>query len=108
VLVPRYGGTGAAVTQCLSFAILLLGITSAAQLRFPLKLEWIRLASVTVLILLSGLLMAPSWNESAALSLLLKLPFGMTITVIASWVMAPDWCLRGVWYLQRLITASVG
>jgi hypothetical protein len=31
----------------------------------------------------------------------MKLPIGIAVAVIVAWLMAPDWCVKGIDYLRR-------
>jgi O-antigen/teichoic acid export membrane protein len=101
VLVPKYGGKGAAMTQSLSFAFISLGILATSQTMFRIALDWTRLAPTLMIVLLAGVLLAPSWSQIPFVSLLLKLPIGLAVSVIGAWLIAPDWCSKATAYLQR-------
>lgn len=101
VLVPRYGGIGAAVTQSASFAFVAIGIMATSQVKYRLQLDWDRLVVVMTMILVAGLFMASPWHVTVPFSLLMKLPAGIALASIAAWVIAPDWCGRGTQYLRR-------
>lgn len=101
-LVPRYAGLGAAITQSLSFAFISLVIITTSQVMYRMQLAWKHLGTVMAIILSAGVLLAPSWHATASLSLLMKLPFGIAVATITAWVMAPDWCARGIKYWQRM------
>ncbi len=96
ILVPMYGGLGAAITQCISFAIVSLGILFISQLFFRLELDIGRLSFVIVIILISGFLMTPAWHIVPYLSLLFKMPIGLVVAAIVVRTIAPDWYLRGM------------
>jgi O-antigen/teichoic acid export membrane protein len=100
-LVPKYGGVGAAVTQSASFGLISLAILATAQAKFPIHLEWGRLATAMLVILAAGVFLAPPWHGTAPYSLLMKLPIGIAVAVIVAWMMAPDWCVKGIDYLRR-------
>lgn len=100
-LVPQYGGFGAAITQSVSFAFIFIGILATSQAKYRVQLNWARLTAVMVLIVIAGLFLAPAWYESATVSLLMKFPFGVAVVAITSWLIAPDWCVRGVRKLCR-------
>ena len=101
-LVSRYGGVGAAITQSISFAFISLGILATSQTKYRMQLGWGRLAPVMAIILVAGLFLAPPWHGTAPFSLLLKLPIGIAVASITAWVVAPDWCARGVTYLRGI------
>jgi O-antigen/teichoic acid export membrane protein len=100
-LVPRYGGVGAAVTQSASFGLISLAILATSQAKFQLHLDWSRLATAMLVILAAGVFLAPPWHGTAPYSLLMKLPIGIAVAVIVAWMMAPDWCVKGIDYLRR-------
>jgi O-antigen/teichoic acid export membrane protein len=102
-LVPRYGGVGAAVAQCLSFAFIASGILATAQGVFRVRLNWVGLAVTLLAVLAAGIVMTPPWHASGPISLLLKLPAGMVVAAAVAWLMAPDWCLNGIAYLRRRV-----
>jgi O-antigen/teichoic acid export membrane protein len=100
-LVPRFGGIGAAITQCISFAFISLGILVTSQAMFRIELDWSRLAMVFSIVVAAGVFMIPPWHASAPFSLLMKLPIGIAVAVIVAWLIAPDWCGKGIEYLRR-------
>lgn len=102
-LVPRYGGVGAAVAQCVSFAFIAMGIVATAQAKFRLHLDWGRLAATMLVVVVAGVLLAPPWHKTALYSLLMKLPIGIAVAVIVVWMVAPDWCAKGVDYLRQRV-----
>jgi len=102
-LVPKYGGVGAAIAQCVSFAFIALGIFAHAQTKLRVQLDWTRLVATMLVVLAAGVLLAPPWHETASVSLLMKLPIGIGVAVIVGWVAAPDWCVKGVDYLRRRV-----
>jgi len=101
-LVPRYGGLGAATTQSISFAFISLSILVTSQGTFRVHLTWSRLAMVLSLVVAAGVFMTPAWHGSAPFSLLMKLPIGIAVASITAWVMAPDWCVRGIDYCRGI------
>ena len=100
-LVPRYGGVGAAVTQSASFGLISVAILATSQAKFRLHLVWSRLAATMLVVLVTGIFLAPPWHGTAPYSLLMKLPIGIAVALIVAWTMAPDWCLKGIDYLRR-------
>lgn len=101
VLVPRYSGLGAAITQSASFAVISIGIFCTSQAKYCMQLDWSRLVTVTLIVFAAGLFLAPAWHATAPLSLLMKLPFGIAVVFVTSWVIAPDWWARGVEYVSK-------
>ena len=100
-LVPKYGGMGAAVTQSASFGLMCIGILTTSQAKVHLKLDATRLAAAILVILAAGAFLAPPWHGTAPLSLLMKMPVGAAVAIAVGWLIAPDWCLKGIGYLRR-------
>ena len=95
-LVPRMGAIGAAVTQTLSFAFVAFAILATSQAKYRLELTWPRLAAVLVIVIGAGLVMIPPWSRVAPLSIVIKFPVGVMISVLVAWIIAPDWWARGI------------
>ncbi len=100
-LVPRFGSMGAAVTQTISFACICLGILLSSQSKYRMKVDWIRLGVTIAIILGAGYFMIPSWHQLPVQSLLLKFPFGVAVSAMVVWVIAPDWFLRAIGTVRR-------
>lgn len=100
ILVPRYGITGAAITQTLSFFFISVAILVTSQLKYPLQLVWGRLGLVILLTLGAGAVMSPAWHTNAPLSIAMKLPAGILVSFIVARVIAPDWFDRGIAWLR--------
>lgn len=101
VLVPRYGGVGAAVTQTVTFGAISVAIFATSQAKCRLHLDWSRLVITAVIILFAGILLAPPWHGIPLLSLLMKLPIGIAVALVVALLMAPDWCGKGLDYLRK-------
>jgi hypothetical protein len=56
---------------------------------------------VLTIVMAAGVLMAQPWRQSAAFSLMLKMPVGLTVAALVAWMMAADWCVKGIEYLRR-------
>lgn len=94
LLVGRIGPAGSALAACASFALLAACVTRSAQARFPLPLPWVRLAAASAATLAAGVVMAPPWASSPALSLFLKFPVGAACALGLMRISAPDWTAR--------------
>lgn len=101
VLVPRLGAVGAAITQCISFAFISVGVLISSQAVFRVQLEWSRLALAVAIVVTAGVVMGTPWHASALYSLFLKMPIGLAVTAVISWMMAPDWCVKGFQHLYN-------
>lgn len=100
-LVRRFGAIGAALSQCLSFAAIALGILVTAQRRFPMRLSARPLLVGLVLIVLAGVFLTRPWHETAYWSLLMKLPAGMTVALVVLLLVEPDWRVRALHYMRQ-------
>lgn len=96
ILIPRLGGLGAAITQAATFAFVAAGILGTSQRIYPMQLEWRAFIQAAVLVVVLGLVMAPTWNDQPVISLLLKLPVGIIATLAVAWLVANDWLQRAV------------
>jgi O-antigen/teichoic acid export membrane protein len=102
-LVPRYGGPGAAATQCISFAVIAVGIFATAQTKFRVHLDWGRLVAVMLVVVAAGAFLDRPWHPTPYFSLLAKFPVGMVVAAVVAWIAAPDWCAYGVAHLRRRV-----
>jgi O-antigen/teichoic acid export membrane protein len=100
LVVPSAGGIGAAIVQCVSFAIIGTGVFIISQRKYKMLIEWRRLCVALILQLVSAWCLIPAWDTRPAMSLLKKFPVGFTVAVLVSWVMAPDWYRRGIQILR--------
>ena len=100
-LVPIYGGVGAAVAQCVSFAVIALGIFATSQAKMRFYLDWGRLGTTMLIVLATGLFLTSPWHAKPLYSLLMKLPIGIVVSLAVAWIVAPDWCVKGIGYLRR-------
>jgi O-antigen/teichoic acid export membrane protein len=106
-LVPRYGGVGAAITQCSSFAFISIGMLVTSQTLFRMHLDWSRLSAVLGIVVCAGAAMVPQWHASAPASLVMKLPVGIVVAGLVAWLIARDWFVRAVAYVNvscRVVT----
>jgi O-antigen/teichoic acid export membrane protein len=106
ILVPLFGGLGAAVTQAISFALMATGILATSQRIYRMELDWRRLGVTAFLVVPIGAGMSPSWHAIPVLSLLMKLPVGILATVLVAWLAAADWFRRGLDAIRRMLTFS--
>ncbi|MGO9475446.1 MAG: lipopolysaccharide biosynthesis protein [Rhodomicrobium sp.] len=82
LLVPRIGIMGAGLSQLFAFAITALGLSiGARRMLFP-HINKTRLALVIATVLAAAYFMVPAWGEAPLVSLLLKLPAGLLVTLI--------------------------
>jgi len=101
ILVPTYGGMGAAVTQTISFAFIAVGILATAQATFRVQLNTVRLTAIATGVLAAGIYMARPWHSLPAVSLLIKLPVGLAIGFAVAAVMAPDSFTKAIDHLRQ-------
>jgi O-antigen/teichoic acid export membrane protein len=90
-LVPRYGGQGAAIVQCATFAAISGGMYALAQRYLHLDIDWGRLTTTIAVIVMIGALMSRPWHPSPYVSAVMKAPLGMLAATFVFWFIAPDW-----------------
>lgn len=90
LLIPLWGMRGAAIAQAASFFLVALGMITGAQWLYPLKVDWRRLAYVLAAITVAAYVMFPSWHETSYVSLFLKLPVGVLVVGVVTFLTAPD------------------
>jgi O-antigen/teichoic acid export membrane protein len=95
-IVPEYGALGAALVNCISYAIPAISILCISQHRFPMRITWGALCFSAVLILGAGWCVARPWHDQAWISGCLKITpyFLITLTVIR--LTAHDWLRRAL------------
>jgi O-antigen/teichoic acid export membrane protein len=93
-LVRAMGAKGAAVSACLSFALIAAGAMRSSQKRYYLPIPWKRLSAAAGLALAAGAGMSIPWSGSAMTSLCMKLPVGIGCAAALIWAVAPDWASR--------------
>lgn len=95
-LIPHHGALGAAIVQCTSYGLITVGILAVSHYLLPLPIPLLRLSFGLVITLSAGVVMAPEWAESPVWSLALKLPVGLMVAGVVFMVIAPDWCRRAL------------
>lgn len=99
-LIPRYDVRGAALTQAISF-LLVMALTWSAVLRTDsLPMNWTRLSVGFALSALAAGIMHSPWASSPWRSLLLKLPAGTLFAAACLALVAPGKLSAGVRKLQ--------
>lgn len=106
ILVPRFGGLGAALTQTISFAVMAAGIMATSQQIFRMQLDWRRLGIAVLLVAPLGVVMSPPWQSAPVISLIMKLPVGIVAVVFITWLVAADWFRRGVDTIRRSLSLA--
>ena len=94
-LVPTYSAHGAALVQCLSFALIAFGIIIGSRKIMPMPVNWQRLGACLIIALAAGTIMNPAWFGSPAMSLIGKFPVGVATFILMCAIIAPDWLRRG-------------
>ena len=89
-LVPRWGSLGAAWTQCLSFALVMVLVWVAVLRLDPIRLHVAPLALSALLAAGAALLMHVPWSPTPLLSLLLKFPVGVGIALALAALLVPS------------------
>jgi O-antigen/teichoic acid export membrane protein len=90
ITVPMFGRLGAAISHSVSYAIIACGIFYCAYKKYPVKLNWKRLAFTMLIIIFLGKLMHDNWSPSPVISLIFKLPIGLAATYTIFWFVSPE------------------
>ena len=90
LVIPQYGILGAAIVQTFAFFCLAAGLTVSATKHHNWGLPWFRLGGFAALTLAAVVLMAPAWSDLPAISLLMKVPFGLVFAGVAAWLFEFD------------------
>lgn len=101
VWIPVHGATSAALVQCLSFALLASTVLWVAQRKHVLPLPLARLVGILLMLLGAGWCANAGWNDSATLSLLLKLPVLTGLSLVSVRLLEPDAWARLRTYLAN-------
>lgn len=88
-LVPRYGPLGAALTQTMSFWVVVVLVWKAVLREEPLALHWGRLSAGLLLAVLATVAMQFPWHDNPWASLGLKFPAGLLFAALCSWIVTP-------------------
>ncbi|HET9049273.1 MAG TPA: lipopolysaccharide biosynthesis protein [Chiayiivirga sp.] len=88
-LVPRDGASGAALTQAISFFLVMVLVWKAVLRYEPLPLLWGRLLVGLVLAVLTAVAMQFPWQVDPWFSLVLKLPVGLVFAALCLVIVAP-------------------
>lgn len=105
-LVPNLAAQGAALTQCVSYGAIAVGIIAASRKILPLPVEWGRLVLSLAMVMVAGVIMSYQWFDNPLLSLLSKIPFGLLLTFLVGSLIAPDWHTKGFSRVRRVIGVS--
>src|SRR4029079_9182028 len=94
ILVPIAGMLGAAVSQCIAYLCIAVGIGVISHRLYPLDVRWLKLGMMGLGGTLAGMVMSLPWHANPFLSLAIKSPFIVMISWSMAWQIAPDWCKR--------------
>lgn len=106
LLVPTFSAQGAAVAQTMSYGIIALGVLIASRRILPIPINWPRLGLCLLIALIAGMTLSLAWADNPLISLLIKFPIGLLVTVLLIVLIAPDWFRRGIAVLQHFIVAG--
>jgi O-antigen/teichoic acid export membrane protein len=90
-LIRTWGPLGASIINCLSFALIFLGVMWKSLRLFRLEISWRMLLLSSMLILLLGLVAHSPWHDSPLVSLLLKAPVCLGCSLVMTRFIAPEW-----------------
>ncbi|MBX3655504.1 MAG: hypothetical protein KF686_15075 [Ramlibacter sp.] len=92
--VPSYGALASAKIQCLGFAGAALLVLAIAQRIDPLPLPFSRLGAVLLIVMLSGIWLAPAWHQLPWYSAMLKLIPLAIVVILTLLIGAPEFLPR--------------
>jgi O-antigen/teichoic acid export membrane protein len=93
-LIPIGGMLGAAISQCISYLSIAVGIGLMSWRLYPLDVRWLRLGTVGLGATLAGVVMSIPWHANPFVSLVIKSPFVVIVSWTMAWLIAPGWCKR--------------
>jgi O-antigen/teichoic acid export membrane protein len=102
--IQSWGAFGAAITNCLSFGFISVGVMWNSSKLFKLNIPWKRLLIAGAFVLVMGLITNSSWHRYPALSICLKLPVCLVVSFLTAWFILPEWIKKVVSRLDRLIS----
>jgi O-antigen/teichoic acid export membrane protein len=95
-IVPSYGALGAAIVNCISYAIPAVSILIISQQRYPMNITWRSLMFSAFLVMGVGWCMARPWHDQALISGGLKMGPYFLITLVVIRLTAHDWLSRAL------------
>jgi O-antigen/teichoic acid export membrane protein len=89
--IQAWGAYGASVINCLSFAFIYFGVMWRSTRYFKLNVAWGKLLGTGAVVLICGVLMSPGWHSHPLVSICLKLPIYLGISLSLTWWSVPSW-----------------
>jgi len=99
--IRAWGAYGAAIINCLSFGFIYFGVMWRSTRYYKLNLAWKRLLVATVVVLICGVLMSPAWHSYPLISICLKLPIYLGVSLCLTWLGVPSWVRQFKVYLKE-------
>jgi O-antigen/teichoic acid export membrane protein len=90
-VIQIWGAYGAAVINCIGFGSIFLGVMWKSTKLFKLNLAWEKLLGTGVVALICGVVMSPAWHSYPLISICLKLPIYLGISLCLSCLTVPSW-----------------
>jgi O-antigen/teichoic acid export membrane protein len=101
--IQKWGAYGAAVVNCVSFGFIYFGVMWKSLKLFKLNLAWKKLFGVAVIVLMCGVVMSPAWHSYPLISICLKLPLCLGVSLCLSWLTVPGWVRQIKVQLARIV-----
>jgi O-antigen/teichoic acid export membrane protein len=89
VMIPLLGRVGAAISQCVSFAIVALGVYRVSQNIYKVKVNALRLSAAVMLVGVCGVLGHYFRGAQPTLSILIKIPYVLCVCVLVGYLYMP-------------------
>jgi len=90
-VIRVWGAYGAAVVNCFSFGLIYFGVMWRSMRYYKLSVAWKKLSLAAVVVLICGVLMSPAWHPYPLVSICLKLPIYLGISLCLTWLTVPSW-----------------
>ncbi len=94
--VPRWGPLGAAIVQCVSYAIVAGGVMEVSQRRFFLDIPWRPLIVGALVTVGLGVALSYPWNARPLVSIGMKCPVGLIVSLLVMRLVMPDWISKAL------------
>jgi O-antigen/teichoic acid export membrane protein len=90
-VIRGWGAYGAAIINCISFGFVYFGVTWRSMRYFKLNLAWEKLFGAAGIVLICGVFMSTAWHPYPLISICLKLPVYLGISLCLAWLIVPSW-----------------
>jgi O-antigen/teichoic acid export membrane protein len=100
-VIQMWGAYGAAVSNCLSFGFICFGVMWKSLNLFKLNLAWGKVLGAGMIVLICGVLLSRAWHSKPLISICLKLPMYLGISLCMTFWTVPGWVKQLRMHLTR-------